>query len=129
MYYEKALENQPENAHVLNNYSYFLSLRKKDMDKALMMSKKLTERHPDNPTYLDTHGWALYMSGNYKEARKFLGKAARLDDDGTITEHYGDVLYQLGNVDLAIEQWKKARSYGGASPNLDKKIADRKLYE
>lgn len=127
--YEKALENKPNNDHVLNNYSYFLSLRKKDLEKALKMSTKLVAQHPNNPTYLDTHGWVLYINGDYKESRKFLEKAASLDDDGTIIEHYGDVLFQLGDVEGAIVQWEKARSLGEASENIDKKIADRKLYE
>lgn len=127
--YDKALENQPTNDHVLNNYSYFLSLRKMDLDKALKMSTKLVESHPDNPTYLDTHGWVLYTDGQFKESRKFLEKAVSLDDDGTVIEHYGDVLFQLGDVEAAILQWEKARSSGEASENIDKKIADRKLYE
>ncbi len=127
--YEKALENKPSNDHVLNNYSYFLSLRKQKMDKALDMSSKLVNQHPENPTYLDTHGWVLYVNGKYKEAKKFLEKAVSLDDDGTIVEHYGDALYQLGDVEQAIEQWEKARDSGGASEYIDKKIADKKLYE
>ncbi len=127
--YDKALENKHDNDHVLNNYSYFLSLRKKDLDKALEMSTKLVEGHPENPTYLDTHGWVLYTNGQFKESRKFLEKAASLEEDGTIVEHYGDVLFQLGDIESAISQWEKARSLGGASENIDKKIADRKLYE
>lgn len=127
--YEKALENKPDNDHVLNNYSYFLSLRKQDLDKALKMSTKLINQHPENPTYLDTHGWVLYIDGQYKESKKYLEKAAQLEEDGTIIEHYGDVLFQLGNIEEAIVQWEKARNLGGASENIDKKIADRKLYE
>lgn len=127
--YERALESQPDNDHVLNNYSYFLSLDKKDLDKALTMSTKLIELQPDNPTYLDTHGWVLYMSGKFKEARKYLEKAVSLDADGTVIEHYGDVLFQLGDVSGAIEQWEKARDLGEASDLIDKKISDRKLYE
>lgn len=127
--YEKALESNPNNDHVLNNYSYFLSLANKDLDKALEMSTKLTRQHPDNPTYLDTHGWVLYVNGDFKEARKFLEKAASMDDDGTVIEHYGDVLFQLGEVEEAIIQWERARSSGNASKLIDKKIEDRKLYE
>ena len=93
------------------------------------MSTKLVEQHPENPTYLDTHGWVLYINGQYKESRKFLEKAVGLSSDGTIVEHYGDVLFQLGEVEGAIKQWEKARSLGEASDNIDKKIADRKLYE
>ncbi|NQZ76621.1 MAG: hypothetical protein HRT61_11030 [Ekhidna sp.] len=127
--YDKALENGPNNDHVLNNYSYFLSLANKDLEKALNMSSRLVEQHPNNPTYLDTHGWVLYTKGKFKESRKFLEKAASLDDDGTVIEHYGDVLFQLGQVDEAIVQWEKARDLGNASEQIEKKIADRKLYE
>jgi len=46
-----------------------------------------------------------------------------------VIEHYGDVLFQLGDIAEAIEQWEKARDLGEASELIDKKIADRKLYE
>lgn len=127
--YDKALENGPNNDHVLNNYSYYLSLAGKDLEKALKMSTKLVQQHPDNPTYLDTHGWVLYVQEKYKESRKFLEKAASLDTDGTVIEHYGDVLFQLGDIEEAIAQWKRARDMGSASQLIEKKIADRKLYE
>jgi tetratricopeptide (TPR) repeat protein len=127
--YDKALENQPNNDHVLNNYSFFLSLDKKNLDKALDMSTKLVAQFPDNPTYLDTHGWVLYVSGKFKESKKFLEKAVSLDEDGTVIEHYGDVLFQLGDIEGAIKQWERARDLGEASELIEKKIADRKLYE
>lgn len=127
--YENALKSHPENDHVLNNYSYFLSLRNENMDKALEMSRKLVEMHPDNPTYLDTHGWVLYTLEKYDEALVYLRKAANLQEDGTVIEHYGDVLYKLGKVDEAVEQWKRASIMDDASKNIDKKIAERKLYE
>ena len=93
------------------------------------MSTKLVEQHPENPTYLDTHGWVLYINGNFKESRKFLEKAVGLDEDGTVIEHYGDVLYKLGEVDEAIKQWERAKSTGEASDLIEKKISDQKLYE
>ena len=127
--YEKALESDPENDHVLNNYSYFLSLRKKDMDKALEMSTKLVELFPENPTYLDTHGWVLYTMGKYDEAVIYLEKAANLEEDGTIIEHFGDVLYKLGKVDEAVIQWKRASNYSDTSEYILKKISGEKLYE
>jgi len=128
--YDKALENKADNDHVLNNYSYFLSLEKKELDKALEMSSALVKKFPENATYLDTHGWVLYVRGEFKEAKKFIEKAVLLnDEDGTVIEHYGDVLFQLGNVEEAIVEWEKALQKGEASELLEKKIADRKLYE
>lgn len=128
--YEEALKIKPDNDHVLNNYSYFLSLRKAKLERAREMSVKLVEKYPDNSTYLDTHAWVLYMLGEYKEANVFLERAIRdKDASGTIFEHYGDVLYQLKKVDQAIEQWKKAKELGETTDLIEKKIADRKLYE
>lgn len=127
--YEKALEANPDNDHVLNNYSYYLSLRGEQLEKALQMSSRLVNAHPENPTYLDTHGWVHYVLGNFEKAEGFLKKAANLEKNGTIVEHYGDVLFQLGKIDQAVEQWKKAQDLEDASENIEKKIADRKIYE
>lgn len=128
--FEEALKIDPENAHVLNNYGYFLSLRKENLDKARKMGEKLIKAHPEDPTYLDTYGWILYVAGDYEKARIYLEKAMNgLPENGTIVEHYGDVLYQLGQKDKALEIWKKARSLGETSDFLPKKIADHKLYE
>lgn len=128
--YEQALQQNPENDHVLNNYSYFLSLRQENLEKAEEMSTKLISLNGESPTYLDTHGWVLYVRKKYKEASVFLEKAALADkNSATVIEHYGDVLFKLGNVNGAIEQWKKARDLTDDKENLDKKIADKQLYE
>jgi tetratricopeptide (TPR) repeat protein len=129
--YEAVLKVDPLNDHVLNNYSYFLSLRKEKLPRALQLGQKLVERHPANATYLDTYAWVLYVSKDYPKAKQYLEKA--LADpagvSGTILEHYGDVLYQLGQTQQAIDQWKLAKTKGGGGPNLDKKIATGKIYE
>lgn len=127
--YEAALKLDPQNSHVLNNYAYFLSLRKENLDKAIKMSSHLVEVHPDEPTYLDTHAWVLYTMGEYKEARKFLERAIVNTESGVIIEHYGDVLFQLGHTEEAVTQWKRAKGMDDTSDMIDKKIADRKLYE
>ena len=51
------------------------------------------------------------------------------NESPTVLEHYGDILFQLGQVDQAIEQWNKALKLGSKSEFLEKKIADKKLYE
>jgi predicted negative regulator of RcsB-dependent stress response len=55
--------------------------------------------------------------------------AAKTDEDGTVIEHYGDVLFKLGRVDEAVAQWQKASKMKDASENIQKKIADKTLYE
>ena len=132
--YEEVLKGQPDNAHVLNNYSYYLSLRKENLSRAREMGKRLVDQHPDDPTYLDTYAWVLYTAKDYAAAQKLLEKAVKISaernkENGTIVEHYGDVLYQLGQTEKALEQWKKAKKMGETSGALDKKITTGKLYE
>ncbi|QKZ11401.1 tetratricopeptide repeat protein [Spirosoma sp. KUDC1026] len=129
--YEAVLKLDPINDYVLNNYSYFLSLRKANLPRAQQLAQKLAERHPTNATYLDTYAWVLYVSKDYAKARQYLEKAMSnpASVSGTIIEHYGDVLYQLGQHDKALEQWKLAKTKGNATPALDKKISTGKLNE
>ena len=128
--YEAVLKLDPSNDYVLNNYSYFLALREEKLDYAKKLSTRLLELNPENPNYLDTHAWVLYKLGDYKQAGKLLKKAVdKNTGSGVIVEHYGDVLFKLGEVDEAVKQWMKAKGMDDTSDLIDKKIADRKLYE
>ena len=51
------------------------------------------------------------------------------DSSAVVVEHYGDILYKLGEVNEAIIQWKKAKELGDASDFLIQKIEEGKLYE
>ena len=128
-FYEEALEIDANNPHVLNNYSYFLSLRNTKMDRALGMAEKLMTLAPENAAYIDTYAWVLYKLNRYEEARTLLEKAILNTNDGTIVEHYGDVLYKLGEKDKAVNEWRKASKLGQTSELIQQKISDRKLYE
>ncbi|GAB3233356.1 tetratricopeptide repeat protein [Hymenobacter seoulensis] len=127
--YEAALVFDANNAQALNNYSYYLSLRGEKLDKAKEMSGKLVKQNPDNDTYLDTYAWVLYRMKDYSGARQQLEKALKTSKDATVIEHYGDVLFQLGEQDKALAEWQRAKKTGGASPLIDRKIKDKKLYE
>ena len=127
--YEDALALNPNNEYVLNNYSYFLALRKVNLEKAEKMSSLLIKSHPDNAAYLDTYAWVLYQESKYKEAKKIMEKVFPLGKVNAVHyEHYGDILYQLGDIDEAVEQWQKAKSLKGNSEVLNKKITNRKIY-
>ncbi|WP_310391216.1 tetratricopeptide repeat protein [Hymenobacter sp.] len=127
--YEAALVSDPNNVQVLNNYSYFLSLRGEKLDKAKQMSGKVIKQFPDSDTYLDTYAWVLYKMKDYAGARAAFEKIQLATKDGSIIEHYGDVLFQLGEREKAVAQWQRARKIGGASNLLERKLKDQKLYE
>jgi tetratricopeptide (TPR) repeat protein len=122
--YEDALKYFPQNTYVLNNYAYYLSLRNTKLERAEEMSKKSIEIEASSSSYQDTYGWILYQMKKYEDAKIWVGKAIGNSGkaNGTLLEHYGDILYQLNDKENA----KKA---GGATDLIDKKIADKKLYE
>jgi tetratricopeptide (TPR) repeat protein len=129
--YDKALLIDPSNVFVLNNYSYYLSLRGQHLSKAEKMSKKSNDIAPGNPNFIDTYAWILYKLGKFEDAKLWMDKA--FSNNGTsssvVLEHYGDILYQLKEETKAIEFWKKALENGKGSDLLEKKIADKQLYE
>lgn len=128
--YEKALKLDPENAYVLNNYSYYLSLRKTNLERAKQMSAYSTRLEPTNASFMDTYAWVLFQMGDYKAAKEWQEKAlATNSPDATLLEHYGDILFQLGEKVKAVEYWKKARTAGAASKQLEEKIANEKYIE
>ncbi len=123
-YFDKALKIDEHNVLVLNNYSYYLSLEKRDLDKAEKMISKCVELEPGSATYLDTYAWVLFQRGRYFEAKYIIERA--IDNGGdksdVIVEHYGDILYKNNDVENALIQWNKSKKLGNESKVLLKKI-------
>ena len=124
--YEQALKYNDKNVPVLNNYSYFLTLRKHDLDKAERMSAQCIKLEPNNPTYLDTYAWVFFMKGNYTLAHIYIRSALEKDttNSAELVDHYGDILYMTGDKEKALEQWKKAQELGKDTEILKRKIAE-----
>ncbi|MDR2906890.1 MAG: tetratricopeptide repeat protein [Bacteroidales bacterium] len=131
--YRKALEIEPENALVLNNFAYFLSVRKEQLDEAEKMARLVCQRNPNNPTYLDTFAWVLYQRGKYKEAKSIMELALKysVSQEATLLEHYGDILWKFGDKDQALNFWKQAKGVDEAacSDVLNQKIETQNLIE
>jgi len=121
--YDKALALEPDNAGTLNNYAYYLSVRNEQLEKAERMSKRSLEITPGSATYMDTYAWILFRLAKYADAKVWIEKAlASGEADGVVVEHYGDILFELGDKNGATEQWRKAKTLGGGSDALDRKI-------
>jgi tetratricopeptide (TPR) repeat protein len=129
--FDEALIIDKDNIPVMNNYAYYLSLRKDKLDYAAKLSKRSIELQPTSVSYMDTYGWILYQQGNYTEAGNWIEKALSSGGEKrpAILEHYGDILYKLNEKTKALEYWQKAKDNGGNSDSLNKKIADKKLYD
>ncbi len=129
--YDKALTYNPGDAFTLNNYAYYLSLRNEQMAKAARMAKQANELQPNTSSFEDTYAWILFKQRDYANARTWIEKAIqhRQEHSSTLVEHYGDILFQLGDTDGAVDNWKKARQYGAQSPVLERKINEKKYIE
>lgn len=110
--YDRVLNQDPDNVLVLNNYAYYLSLRKEDLEKAKTMALHAVELDPNNAIYLDTYAWVLYQKGEYKAAEAQMEKAVKLlkNPDKTYYQHYADILDKVNKPEKAAEYRNKANA-------------------
>ena len=136
--YDSCLVYSPDEVLALNNYAYYLSLKKQNLDKAESMSAKSLEKEPDNATYVDTFAWILFQQGRYVEAKEYIDKAVRLlteagkvdnQDNANIIEHAGDIYFQAGDLKGALELWQRALNNGSDSKTIKRKIQLRRYLE
>ncbi len=133
--YDSALVYNSENIMCLNNYAYFLSLDGVCLDKAKQMSAKTIEKEPEEPTYLDTYAWILFLQSNYIEARKYIDKALKFTEDlsdpdnVSLVDHAGDIYYHLGFTVEAVRYWKQAAKMDPTSALIRKKAQSQRYYK
>lgn len=141
--YDSALVYKDDNIGVLNNYAYYLSVERKNLDKAEEMSFRTVKAEPKNDTYLDTYAWILFEKGKFTEARIYIEQAIQHGgmESSVVVEHCGDIYYHCGEIEKAVEFWKKAeevalkevddKNYARSEQELKllkKKIANKKYY-
>ncbi len=128
--YDNSLKWKDDNISALNNYAYYLSELRRDLDKAETMSRKTIDAEPTNATYLDTYAWIMFLQKRYDEARAYIDRAVECDTDSVpspvVTEHAGDIYALCGDTARAVEFWQKAMEAGGDKAMLEKKIKRRK---
>jgi len=123
--FDMLLVLEPDNVVVLNNYSYYLAVLDEKLEKALVMIEKCIKLESENSTYLDTYAWVLYKLERFDEALIAIEAAILNEKDvvtGEVFEHYGDILFENGQTEEAVKQWKKAEETGAASENISSKI-------
>ena len=141
--YDSALVYNPSNIGALNNYAYYLSVERRDLDKAEEMSYRTVKAEPTNGTYLDTYAWILFEKGKYAEARIYIDQAMQNEGDksSVVVEHCGDIYYMSGEKEKALEYWRQAEKLANEPPQegseprdekelklLKKKIAQKKYF-
>jgi tetratricopeptide (TPR) repeat protein len=129
--YEAVLKVNPNHEQTLNNYSYFLANRKKNLEKAAELAKRLVELYPKQPVYLDTQAWVTFNAGNYAKANEIIDKAIGLNASPSagILEHKGDILFKLGQKEVALDFWRKALIQSPENKILERKTKEGNLIE
>jgi tetratricopeptide (TPR) repeat protein len=129
--FQQSILLNPNDAFTLNNYAYYLSLRQTLLPLAESYSKQSNELQQKNASFQDTYAWILYQQKKYNDALVWIEKsiANGASNSGVVMDHYGDIVFRLGNTDKAIEKWVLAKQLGCGNIYLTKKIAEKTIYE
>jgi tetratricopeptide (TPR) repeat protein len=121
-----AVVSDPLNAPALNSLGYTLADRGERLPEAIGYIERALKVEPDNPSYIDSLGWALFKQGRIDEAEPHLRKAAdALPDNSVIQDHHGDALARLGKYPDAIAAWERALK--GDGDDIDKAAVEKKI--
>ena len=129
--YDSCLQWKADNIGCLNNYAYYLSLEERELEKAERMSYKTIKAEPENATYLDTYAWILFLEGRYAESRVYIDQAVQHDADAgaVILDHAGDIHAMCGDMDKAVELWRKAAEKDAGNKTAEEKDKTEKIPE
>lgn len=132
--YEEAIQLDSTNVSAMNNLAYYLSLRKKDLDKAASYAKKAVSLDPQSGTFQDTYAWVLFQQGEYSQALHWIEEAIKNSSESAVLyDHYGDILIKSGKTKDAIKQWTKALTLADKDAidqeKIKLKISEKKYIE
>jgi len=129
--FDKALALDPENFQLMNNYAYYLALRNENLTKAGLLISTAAKALPSDDSIADTYAFVLFKQGKYDLARIWIEKALANNgaNNSVYLEHYGDILFFLGEQDKAVLQWQKSITSGNASALIKRKIDEKKYFK
>jgi tetratricopeptide (TPR) repeat protein len=105
----KAIIQRNPNYHAaLNALGYSLADRNLRLPQAREYIVKALEMSPEDPFIMDSLGWVEFKMGKLKEALAILKRAYAIKPDADIAAHLGEVMYQLGLKEEAIQLWHTA---------------------
>lgn len=129
---ERALRDliarDPLDATALNYLGYMFAERGERLDEAVELVERALRIEPDNPSFLDSLGWAYFQQGRIDLADAPLTQAAeKLPGSSVVQEHLGDLRLKQGRAAEAAAAWERSLSGDGESidrARIEKKIRD-----
>ncbi|MDZ7264929.1 MAG: tetratricopeptide repeat protein [candidate division KSB1 bacterium] len=124
--YQAALSNQPNDALLMNNYSYSLSVRGLNLELAMEMAQKAVASDSTNGAYLDTLGWIYFKMGDYQNALMYILKAVKYrDNSAEVMEHLGDVYEKMNDLENARMYWLKSLELDSTRSDVKQKLEQK----
>ena len=99
------LAQDEDNATVLNALGYTMILHTDRREEAYKLILRAYSLAPNEPSILDSLGWALFKLGRPIEALEHLTKAFDIVSDPEIASHLGEVLWALEYNEKAMDVW------------------------
>ncbi len=132
VYYDRAIEMDPDNLLALNNCAYYLAEEGRDLDRAETMSAICVRANPENDTALDTYAWIFFRKKDYGRAKEFIDRALAVEGNtpaADVLSHAGDIYYFYGDRQQALEFWQQALKLSPDDQLLKKKVKSRRYFE
>jgi tetratricopeptide (TPR) repeat protein len=105
---EALYRDRPQDSAISNALGFILADHNRELSRAERLINSALKSEPDNPAILDSLGWLQYRRGMLQASLPLLERAYRLDQDGDIGAHWGEVLWALGDKNKARETWNRA---------------------
>ncbi len=128
--FNEAILMDPQDLEIIHDYAYSLIRRQTELPKAATLLEGILDKAPNNTRYTTTQSWLYYKQGDYNKAKQVMDNVLdQIEEQPEALERYGDILFQSGNKNTAVQYWQKALNQGSNNSQLPQKIATRKLYE
>ena len=98
---------KPDFLHAYNALGYSFAERNIRLDEAQALIQKALNMQPDDPFVTDSLAWVKYRKGDLNGAESLLEKAYAKRPDVEISAHLGEVLWQNGKRERAMQVWRQ----------------------
>ena len=124
--FRDVITKDPLDAGALNYLGYMLAEHGTGLDEAVSLIQRALKVEPDNPSYLDSLGWAYVQQGKLELADPALTTAAeKLPRNSVIQDHLGDLRLKQNRRADAISAWQRALE--GDMESLDRAKLQKKI--
>lgn len=119
--YRRLLALEPNEPTTLNNMAFLLAEEGRDLDEALSLAGRATQKSPDNPGYSDTLAWVYVKKNMNENAIQVLTKLVqKYPAEASYHYHLGIALLQKGDKQQAKAELGMALTQKPSSDIVDR---------